>query len=929
MYQGAIPGFYILQTPSDGHCLLHAIIGSWGCQVTNLKPPSLESIKCQIFAESINNAQNYIAFLSHSSKLTYTKQLKDYILHGLYNSAYGDIVPTIISNALSISIKIYDVHEDSSQRELLIVPGSSPSNLEVSIHRRLDHFSALKPISLALSQSNHRLSQPDHSPQISSRIHRQQSRPMDNYLSGPLPAYSSSSSDTDTTSPDSSGTHRQQTRPVAPRYSQETRNNTSDLQNVTTPLSPIRPPLGSGEAHRQQPRPVDSNLSQSGRGTIKYTSDQLRKLMPVTTKIPRKVRKRIFENQIWKPKNGPHRLQPWPVSSANLEADDFPTHDQNSPNDLHCLDHNPDDKNSGSHGELLKFLPRSNIIPRRSHNFHLALVNARSIRNKTQELLHHAASKDLDACVITETWLNNDDTPTVAALQSGGYNFQHVSRSNSNRGGGLGILHKDSVNVTKIKSSILPTFELCLWKVKIKHTEFVLAAIYRPPYSAKHKKTVPMFISEFSDTLTDILAIHNNHRLILVGDFNIHMDNPNSSDTKAFNDLLTDLDCIQHVKCKTHEAGHIIDLCITPATSSLQLSSPTVDHFLSDHAIIEIFLSIPKPPIIKTKTQSRSLRKIDGQRFQEDLISTFADILEIQGHDIASEYNNRLSKLLNKHAPIITKLSVTRPRVAWFDSAAKELKRQTRTLFHKWMRTKDPEEHNRYKTSRNNYRQHLDNNKRRHLSEAIQAAKGDPKKLFSITLGLMGKVAENPLPSCTSDAALAEDFAEFFVNKIERIRSDLIHTPPFEPVARCTTSLPSFQPLSETSVNRLIKLSKPTTCLLDPLPTKLVKEHIHLFTPAITKIVNNSLSSAHFYDEWKSAVVTPLLKKRGLETIKTNYRPVSNLSFVSKIAEKGVIQQLSEHFTTNNLHSNHQSAYKHNFSIETTLYTLVNDILWA
>ena len=144
----------------------------------------------------------------------------------------------------------------------------------------------------------------------------------------------------------------------------------------------------------------------------------------------------------------------------------------------------------------------------------------------------------------------------------------------------------------------------------------------------------------------------------------------------------------------------------------------------------------------------------------------------------------------------------------------------------------------------------------------------------------MGKITYDPLRSSTSDAEPAEGFANFLVNKIEQIIVDLIHNPPFEPIARCTTKMPSFQPLSEVSVNKLIKLYKPTTCLLDPLPTKLVKEHSHLFIPVITKIVNNSLSSAHFYDEWESAVVTPLLKKRSLETIKTNYRPVRNLSFI-------------------------------------------------
>ena len=559
----------------------------------------------------------------------------------------------------------------------------------------------------------------------------------------------------------------------------------------------------------------------------------------------------------------------------------------------------------------------------------LALVNARSVRNKTQELLHHSVTNNIDICVVTETWLNKDDTPTVEALQQGGFKFQHIPRPKANRGGGLGILFRDTIMVTKLKSSNFSTFELGLWKVQVKHTECTLAAVYRPPYSSKHKKTIPMFITEFSDTLTDLLATYNNDHLIIVGDFNIHVDNLNNQDAKAFMETLNDLGCIQHVNCKTHEAGHTIDLCITPSNTVLNISPPSADAYLSDHAFVQFSVSIPKPPLIKQSTQSRSLRKINNLQLQTDLSKFTAEILNYDGHNIAQEYNNRLSSLLDKHAPVITKSRIIRPRVAWFDQEAKELKRKTRNYLHKWIKSDDPHDHQMYKAARNTYRQHLDNNKRRHFTEAITEAKGDPKKLFSITLGLMGKKVDNPLPSSTSDSLLADEFANYFIEKIDRIRRALLNHPPYSPSTKNTAPLSSFQPLDHISVTKLINRSKPTTCLLDPFPTKLIKEHSQLLTPAITKIINNTLNSGIFHDLWKTAVVTPLLKKHDLEAVNSNYRPVSNLSFVSKIAEKGVILQLNDHLTTNNLHSGHQSAYKPNFSTETALCILVNDLLWA
>ena len=58
-----------------------------------------------------------------------------------------------------------------------------------------------------------------------------------------------------------------------------------------------------------------------------------------------------------------------------------------------------------------------------------------------------------------------------------------------------------------------------------------------------------------------------------------------------------------------------------------------------------------------------------------------------------------------------------------------------------------------------------------------------------------------------------------------------------------------------------------------------------------------------------------------------NYRPVSNLPFVSKVLEKVVSSRIDEHLTVNNLHEEHQSAYKKLHSTETALVKVQNVIL--
>ena len=107
------------------------------------------------------------------------------------------------------------------------------------------------------------------------------------------------------------------------------------------------------------------------------------------------------------------------------------------------------------------------------------------------------------------------------------------------------------------------------------------------------------------------------------------------------------------------------------------------------------------------------------------------------------------------------------------------------------------------------------------------------------------------------------------------------------------------------------------SCALDPIPTPLLVKCIDVLLLVITKMVNISLESGHFPSAWKEALVRPILKKNGLDTVFKNYRPVSNLSFISKVTERAAFLQIDNHMKKHDLYPSLQSAYRKNNSRET------------
>ena len=295
---------------------------------------------------------------------------------------------------------------------------------------------------------------------------------------------------------------------------------------------------------------------------------------------------------------------------------------------------------------------------------------------------------------------------------------------------------------------------------------------------------------------------------------------------------------------------------------------------------------------------------------------------------------------MERHAPLKSRAIAQRQPQPWINSDILEAKRVRRQCERRWRKSSLFVHRIAYKESCEVVKKGIKDAKATYFIKQINDCNNDQRKLFQIVDKLLGRGKPSILPEYSVASVLAQTFNEFFVTKISNIRSvltdmesstDDMKCPPLASLLNPSSSnLHTFHAASISEIISIIKKSSKASCALDPLPTSLLHSVLPVLAPAITEIVNSVLANGIFPGELKSAIVQPLLKKPSLDNdILKNFRPVSNLSFLSKVIEKVIASRLSDHLTKHNLMDPMQSAYRKGHSTETALLRVHNDILSA
>ena len=122
------------------------------------------------------------------------------------------------------------------------------------------------------------------------------------------------------------------------------------------------------------------------------------------------------------------------------------------------------------------------------------------------------------------------------------------------------------------------------------------------------------------------------------------------------------------------------------------------------------------------------------------------------------------------------------------------------------------------------------------------------------------------MPQIEPPSALPDKFADFFFNKIRKIREQFCNNGTQKTYHRDCKSFDVFLPLNREDILDIIGNMNPTMSIMDLCNTGFLLKFKEIIVDAITTISNQSLTTGEFLDDWKVAAVKPLIKDANIRT---------------------------------------------------------------
>ena len=565
--------------------------------------------------------------------------------------------------------------------------------------------------------------------------------------------------------------------------------------------------------------------------------------------------------------------------------------------------------------------------------------------DKCDDVLELRRDQSVDVSCLVETW-HDSDSVSICRLRAQGFVVvdrprPRLSDDLSTNHGGIIAFAPANIQLSILPVANPPSFELLCVRVTSGRTSEVLAVIYRPG-------SQPVQWQFFDDLSTIFEQVRTySSTTYVVGDFNVRLDRPDDPHAQQFRSLVAGYGFHLAASSPTHRRGGTLDALASTTAVDVRI----VDAGISDHHAVcwrskPVLLSSISPSCtdFTRPVLVRSWRQLDRDKFRAAIATSRLCRPEnwpIDIDELAALYNDEFQRLLDALIPLHASSYKRRRSDPWFDDECRAAKRATRRLEHAFAAS-DRRCHwptssgtdiaaaaaakAAWYSQRRTYRLLRYQKCQEFWRRCIDINRSNPRQLWQTVDQLMGRCKLQP-----SHAISADQFIQFFRDKVQRVRDTTTSSsPPVFIDAPRGADLPSFAAVSAADVAVAIGRLPDKSSAADPMPTSVLKSIADLVAPFIAELFSRSLAKGYYPADFKRSFITPIIKQTGLDaSVTSSYRPITNLSVLSKLFERMVARQLVPYLNDNNLLPSLQSGFRASHSTETAILHVFSDILSA